>query len=744
MMGSGMSMAVEAVQLIKIASVVFSILSFSLVGIVILFGVIRRPGKVMSGLALTLVAALFAFIAAMLLRKPLSGVALRAVMAALDDPIPLKTGSVTYQWLTGLFGSLVAPLLFAVIFFFTKIFLCFFNALFAKLFDRISPTNGWKWLVKLGVGALNGLLIMSFLLVPSIGFAETVTLLDSNPAVRSTLAEISNGRNFVYYADKIAGAADGNAAVAVARVFGGRPIYKILSTVTVDGDRTSLNEQLDRSANVAGAAVGLIDAAGGGESILSPEFAEKLEELSKELKNNPELSAVIADLVSSAAESIKETGSFGKITVDLPKEGPAAPVARAALESLENMKEDSASRILDAAAGAINVLNGTGASEALKDKEKSPLSALAVPGAVSGVLKAIKDCPELSPLAEALASVGVEALSEGLGLEGEAAKNLSDALSFDLENMTDEQAESIEKIVSSADKVLESINGKEGTDIITSLDASALQELTDAIDGSGIVEGGTGTLLDALSESDKLKETGLIDKDTVEKLKESGLDNLESTIGASQKSVSIIDQLTSENPDEASIKEDLQWLVDNMDDTTSDFITSQITADKLTSFGISPLSAPGVERFIKILTEEIKSAQDDPAVDSEKESAALVSVYTLAIGADTSGGDLFAEGKSDPQVLADSVFGSRIVGNTVVRTAIEDGKLTVDPIGCGISLSNADRNALVSAINTSLSAAGYASADAAAKQKLSDRAVSLAAFFGLNGSVSSAGVLTVG
>ena len=237
------------------------------------------------------------------------------------------------------------------------------------------------------------------------------------------------------------------------------------------------------------------------------------------------------------------------------------------------------------------------------------------------------------------------------------------------------------------------------------------------------MEGGTGTLLDALSESDKLKETGLIDKDTVEKLKESGLDNLESTIGASQKSVSIIDQLTSENPDEASIKEDLQWLVDNMDDTTSDFITSQITADKLTSFGISPLSAPGVERFIKILTEEIKSAQDDPAVDSEKESAALVSVYTLAIGADTAGGDLFAEGKSDPQVLADSVFGSRIVGNTVVRTAIEDGKLTVDPIGCGISLSNADRNALVSAINTSLSAAGYASADAAAKQKLSDRAV---------------------
>ena len=739
-----MSMAVEAVQLIKIASVVFSILSFLLVGIVILFGVIRRPGKVMSGLALTLVAALFAFIAAMLLRKPLSGVALRAVMASLDDPIPLKTGSVTYQWLTGIFGSLIAPLLFAVIFFFTKIFLCFFNALFAKLFDRISPTNGWKWLVKLGVGALNGLLIMAFLLVPAIGFAETATLLDSNSAVRSTLSEISDGRNFVYYADKISNAAHGNAAIAVARFFGGRPIYTALSTVTVDGNKTSLNEQLNLSANVAGAAVELIDAAGGGDNILSPDVVDKLEKLSEELKKNPELSAVIADLVSSAAESIKETGSFGKITVDLPKEGSAASVARAALESLENMKDDSASRILDAAAGAINVLNETGASEALKDKDKNPLSALSVPGAVSGVLKEIKDCPELAPLAEALASVGVEALSEGLGLDGEAAKNLSDALSFDLENMTDEQAESIEKIVSSADKILESINGKEGTDVITSLDASALQDLSDAIDSSGIVEGGTGTLLDALAESDKIKETGLVDKDTVEKLKEGGLDNLESTVGATQKSVSIIDQLTSEEPDEASIKEDIQWLVDNMDDSTADFISGQVTADKLTSFGIPPTSAPGVERFIKILTEEISNAQNDPSVDSETESAALVSVYTLAIGADTSGGDLFAGGKSDPQVLADSVFGSRIVGNTVVRTAIEDGKLTVDPIGCGVSLSNADRDALVSAINTSLSAAGYASADAAAKQKLSDRAVSLAAFFGLGGSVSSAGVLTVG
>ena len=730
-------------SLIKIAAAAFGIISFLLVGLVLLFGIFRRPSKVHAGLLLTLIAAVFAFAAAMLLRYPVAGAIFKGILAAADNPIPVKTDSVTYSWVTGLFASLIAPGLFAAVFFVTKLFLCCFNPLFAKLFPKDAPAGGLKWLVKLGAGTLNGLLILAFLMVPVIGTARALHKLDENPALRTFISESSGQYDWLYYADLVTDSVEGNPAVAVSRVLGGGPVCSILSSVRINGEKTDISEQLDLSAETAAAAADIATALKEGKSVLSTDFAGKIDALSASLKKNGDLSAVISELLSEAATSVKADGSYGRISVDVPKDGAAGGIAGGLLDSLALMKEESACRMLDTMSGVIGVFNRTGAA-ALYEKDGNILSALSVPGTISESLKIIRECAELKPLANALASVGIDALSSGLGIEGDALKTLLDSTSVDLDSMTDEQIGNLELIVSSAEKVLSSVEGKTGTDVITSIDSSALQDLAAAIDGSGIIEGGSATLIEAVTESETIKNSGLIDEQTAQMLKEGGVENIGATVGSAQKSLDIVDQLSSEEPDADVVKEDIDWLIENMTPENADFITGQITADKLTSFGVPPTSAPGVERFIKILTEEITNAQNDPSVDSGTESAALVSIYTLGIGADTSGGDLFGPGKSDAQDLADSVFGSRIVGNTVVRTAIEDGKLTVDPIGCGVSLSNADRDALVSAINTSLSAAGYASADAAAKQKLSDRAVSLAAFFGLGGSVSSAGVLTVG
>ncbi|MCQ2427000.1 MAG: hypothetical protein MJ137_01185, partial [Clostridia bacterium] len=518
----------------------------------------------------------------------------------------------------------------------------------------------------------------------------------------------------------------------------GKKLSQTLSSVKSGDKKIPVSEQLDKDASVFAAAIALTkDAAGGTDKIFSSDFSASLGKMSEALKQDPALTSAIADLVSAAGKDLKDDGKLGGIDIDIPDNPSLGVLLDGIYGTLAGIDENNLTETFDDLADVIDNLEKTGAAEKLKGENPDVLSALSVPGAISGTLEALKGNEALQPLADALTKTAVSSVTDMLGVDSETAKDLVNSTSLDLKNMTDEKAGDVEKMISSAGSVVDSLSGKEGSDVLKNLDTDALQDMLDAIDGSGLINGGSDKLIDAVIGSEAMKDTGFIDDKTLEKIKEGGSGSIGNTLGTAQNAVSIVEELTSEKTDKESVKDNLEWLLENMDDAGADFVKDQLTTDKLTTFGVNPIAAPGVSTLISNLIDEINSAEADSSVNTEAETEALTNLYTFGINSmDTvNKGNIFGsgEGQTSAKTLVDTILASRVTSNALNKTAAPDGKLVNDPLGCNIELSNADKAELVSAINEGLKS----SIGTPALEETKSTVLSIAALFGIAGTVDS-------
>ena len=265
--------------------------------------------------------------------------------------------------------------------------------------------------------------------------------------------------------------------------------------------------------------------------------------------------------------------------------------------------------------------------------------------------------------------------------------------------------------------------------------------MLDAADGSGIIDGGTDKLLEVIVNSEKIKDSGIIDEKTAEKIANGGSGEVVNTVAAAQKSAAIVKELSEGQPDSKSVEEKLEWLSENLDKDTVDTLKEQLTEEKLTSIGIPPQQAPGLQKLINNILSELSAAEGN-GVDMSKETAALTTLYSLAIGTGaTSGqeisGNLFGSepGKTDAGTLVSSVMSSQVISVALVKTVYETETPQIDPIECGIKLSESDRTALTNALNASLKEGMSLTGDEA--ELFKKKIVSIAAMFGEAGTVGA-------
>jgi len=723
-------------------STMLTVGSVMLVLLVLLFGIIRKPAKVHAGLCVTIVSALLAFFSALVFRKFAAAAMWNIIISVLNQSSDgaafvemLKDTPNLYSFISGILAALVAPLVFYIAFLINKLFLMLFNALFAKIFAKNAPQNGAKWIVKLGVGLVNGMLILLCLLIPTISMIDissTVMKNEDLTAVIGKLTETDDFETFAYSMTKL----EENPIIKLNSAIGGKKLSDTLTSVKSGDEKIPVSKQLDRTAEAVAAVIDIAaDASKGSSAIFTKEFTEKLDKLTNALEKDPSLTAAVADLISVAAKTVKDEGSLGDI--ELPEDPTAQAFAGGFIGTLEKIDENNLTETLKDLTDVLDNFIDTGAADKLTGEEPDIMGALSTPGVVSGTLEAVKGNEALQPLADAITETAVTAIADKLGVDEETSAALKESTSLDLKNMTDEKAQDVEKMVSSAGKVAGSISDKEGSDVLKDLDTDALKDLLDAIDGAEIIEGGSDKLLDAVIESPAMKDSGFVDEDTLEKLKEGGAESISGSLGSAQKTVSIVEELSSEEPDKGSIKEDIEWLIGNMDETGADFVGDQLTPDKLTTFGVDPVAAPGVAVFVSNLLDEMTAAESDSSIDADKEAAALTNLYSFGVSnaGSVNNGNIFGagNGKADAGELVNTILSSTITSNALNKTAVVDGKLQNDPLGCSIELSNADKTALVSAINEGLKA----SLGTTGFDNTKTTVLSIAALFGVEGSIDS-------
>ncbi|MBP5153866.1 MAG: hypothetical protein ILP12_02515 [Lachnospiraceae bacterium] len=764
-------MHLSTVELLGLMSGAILGFSITMIVLVMLFGLIRKPRKVYAGLVGTLLSAGLAFIAAMLLRGILADRLVKAIALRLDAlELFGETGAV-FAYSTAFLTALAGPLIFGIAFFVLKGLFVLLNPLIAIAFPEKEKTSAGQFFGKLIASAINAVLITGLLLVPAIEVKRVVVTLNDNESLRSATAQIglqigSAGKEArpetlrTVSADpsllgapadvsaetdavtlgEIAEIFSGNKAIEYAEKFGGGAITEILSNTTEDGKTVTLAQRLDRAAEVAAPVIeAAADPSSASSDAALSAIAKALSGVSKALDNDPGLRAAAAELIAVGAGQLKEKGVFLGIRLDPADTPMEQALTDAALESLSRITEENLPETIESFAKLASTLEESGVSEMLASEDADILQVLSQPGTVSGLLETLRGNEVVQPLADALISAGVDSVSEMLGLDEDTQKSLKDKVSIDLSELTNEQAEQIEKIVAAAGAIAESVKDKTDEEILTDLDTDALEELIAAVDASGLIEGGSDAILDILLDSEVVKNSGLVDDETAAMIREKGADSAASAVGVVQRSYAIVSELAQEEADEAAVEEHLGWLLEHVNEDTAEVIGSQITEEKLSTFGIQGSKA--LEGLIKTLIEEMGQAQGDASVDTAAETAALTKLYGIAMTAapGASEGNLFDEGKTDAAEFVSTVFSSRIISRAMVRTAAEEG--IAEELSARVFLSGSDRERLTAGINAALS--GYAQASEDERADLAEKAQALAVFFGLKGSVSPAGVFTI-
>ncbi len=708
-----------------------------------LLGLFRRPRKTFAGIMTTAVSAVIAFAAALLLRGAAANFAVMAADAALKSGGSsftvaelAESGPTLVALIRSFAGAAAAPAIFVTVFVLIKLLFCAFNPLIAKVFPKDSPSGAAGRLTGLGVGIVNGIAILVMLFMPLGGTVSLAEKLADSPETASFIESVGEYAGFD--GELPPGALSKNPVLLSTRRLGGEAIFYSLTKVRFGDEKRPVDEVIESLAAPAATALDLARAADNGTAALLSSSG-LVRSFVSDLEANPDIPDILSELLSSAGRAWAAENDFLGIA---PPQTDGSGIIEALLKVLSEITSKTLTDDLGCAADLMEILDRSGLITGGEDGQLSfNRETLSEPGFISDILCKISEVPNMQPVADSLTEAAIGALADAVGLNGDEKEDLLDRISVELAEMTPEKAEQIEKMIVSAMKVSDSVDGKSPSDILTGLDTDALKDMLDAADGSGIIDGGTDKLLEVIVNSEKIKDSGIIDEKTAEKIANGGSGEVVNTVAAAQKSAAIVKELSEGQPDSKSVEEKLEWLSENLDKDTVDTLKEQLTEEKLTSIGIPPQQAPGLQKLINNILSELSAAEGN-GVDMSKETAALTTLYSLAIGTGaTSGqeisGNLFGSepGKTDAGTLVSSVMSSQVISVALVKTVYETETPQIDPIECGIKLSESDRTALTNALNASLKEGMSLTGDEA--ELFKKKIVSIAAMFGEAGTVGA-------
>lgn len=346
-----------------------------------------------------------------------------------------------------------------------------------------------------------------------------------------------------------------------------------------------------------------------------------------------------------------------------------------------------------------------------------------------------------SDASKALSKIAGDIESGNIDSKSMTIEKLQKSISNVSKEKLSEESKRLEKIVKSSVKLMENMDGKTGTDVITSLDVDSLKDMIKDLQESEILGDSSNSLIQAVLESKQMKDSGIDGSELFEDITESGgLDTVADTIGIVQETVKMVDSLKASNgkitdpAQKKELEENIKYLVENMSDSTAKLITKQITPDKLAKYGVKDSKQADV--VSNIVTNVLSTMSEKKSLDSEgykKETDAILHLYDVATtlsGTTKTISDL----KSDIDDIVKTVLESEIICDSVVKTAFDGNTAKSNPLMLTSKPGNNDIKLIVDSLNK-YSDSNYSKV--ADKSKFNKELEALAIIFNVDVTVSN-------
>ncbi len=481
---------------------------------------------------------------------------------------------------------------------------------------------------------------------------------------------------------------------------GGRQIYSAMITHEVNGEKVSLETEVEFLAELANAALVSVE-----EDVTPERTADAFREVGKDAARTSIIPLLATDFINAANDYWVEGRDFYGIAAPSLGEGYEDITTAILLTdaTYDSMREDIS--VL------FNIVSTVIESEVIpEDGEISIEETLGNEALMHDLSAEILSSKRFSPVLATVLDISIETVAEALGTPDTSDNEIvvtRHMLKCQRGEITDisAEADAIANILSSIASLAESSSNGASIDLVKTI----------------------GPLLDAMYQSET------IGKETTQKLlvailqSEAVLSNLNmslesvteltNTINASvsEKNTYTVQLSTLSNTalilmntkDQLSSSDAVIDLITDITPESADTLKQLATADTVAGYGVPEENAENVSGFVSGMLDNMSTAKENGMSEEQyqQEADAISDMMNIAINAQGSEAETFFGEESVTGITAtdyvDRVLDSTIMTNTILQNVYGSSSApTLDPLATGATLTETESDELVASLDT--------------------------------------------
>lgn len=671
-----------------IVSIIITVISLLIIAFSMLLGIKRG----LWGTVIKIVAVIVTFLIAFVIAKLIGG----AFGGKIGEPLDFLRRA-----LPGEFGELldsspsflsvaksgiaaaVSPFVFTVVF-----FIFFFLMIIPEHFAAKGILKGKKGSAIGGaiLSSVVGLMLVFALLLPVAGILRTVNVAKNN------LEEVDGET-----ADDIRDAYGEYVSPLFSNIFvrftsiTTAPLFNGLTVIKTKDASSSLYNASDVGSRLAADLIPLADS----DKITKKEV-KYIEKFASDFEETEIIPSFAGEVLSSAVKEWKKGNSYLDFEPDFDDSGRFDELTDTLYDILGTSDKNTVKSDVREVSKLLSLLAEKDAFE-LSESDADIGKTLSREGLVSGAVDILFSYERFRPVTVDFLNIALDYAGEELGFDEQTKRDIRLDKSA-LDALTDkdiaEESLRMEDTVVRIFDFVESVNGKDVFDA----DIVSLGKALDNASGSIVLGSKVKLILGAVLKSQSMQDLKLFPDKVIDMIVDGDI-SYEKTFEAADKAIDVIKSIENASEsgkpiDKGTVEESLNWLVENMDPSVSEILSSAVSPEFITECGLPEESAEGISSLFSDYFEKLGGTNTLESEQIRSEIDCLSSVCAAAASADNEKGDMFGGVLGSPDEFVEAFMDSEMFASSVVDTVYKNGKPAIDPFGVREYVSANDEKAI--------------------------------------------------
>ena len=709
-------------------SLIITIVSLAIIALTMLLGIRRGLRGTVIKIVSVILAVFLAFVITKILASAFGGL-VKDLIDRFGSDLPaeinklLETSDSFVSITKSGVMAVASPFVFTVVF-----IIVFFLMLIPEHFVKKALLKNGKGSTAGGVIAsvAVGVVIVMMVLMPFAGISRSVRTVKTNldSVSGETAAEIKD--KYDEYVDPIAS----NPCIRITSIVTS-PLYDSLSVIRTDDASTSLYNAADVGTRLAADVLPLADNESGK---FTAKQAESIKAFAKDFEKTEILPSFAGDVLSSAAKEWKKGNTYLDFSFDEYDEtGKFGELFDTMYDILGSSDKNTVKSDVSEAAKLFSLLAEKDAFDLTEDGADVQ-EVLKREGLISGVVNTVYSYDRFRPITADFINIALDYAGESLELDDQTKRELR----LDKSNLpglsTSEMAEESLRIEHTAVQILDFVSSVSEDDIL-SADIVTLGKALDNATDSVILGSKVKLLIKSVLKSANMQKYEIFSDKMIDKIIDGDI-SYEKTFEATEKAINVIktveDAAGSGKPvDFETAKESIGWLVENMDTSVSDVISTAITPEFIVDCGFPEENASKVADLFSGYFDKLGKTENMSSASLEAETKCISVIYSAAAaGNDEKEAENIIGGVIEsPEELIGAFMDSEIFASSVIETVYDGGKTVIDPFGTSEYLSESDEKAISETLESYVKENYKNSSD---KKSFEEKIISVGSVFGMD------------